>query len=138
MSRVPRSGSVIIENVTGPHEFDINGVYEPTIELCGGLPAFQKKGSGNVWLEYYSSKWYVRPKIDRGTKKGWAFIMSERPCFPHDCDEGAWFADMDVDSNEFESAPLVALTLLSAPLSDLNNIVEQVQEAYDVEVLALQ
>ena len=111
----------------------MNGVYEPTLELCGGLPVFQKKGHhSDVWLEYLDSDWWVRKTADRGTTAGFAYIATERPCLPHDCDEGAW--NVGTGGNGMVPGPLVTVCLLSAPSSDVEAIVEQAQQACDAEV----
>lgn len=56
--------SVVIEGATGQTE-EINGAYEVTTEMCGGMPVFQNKTKGR-WLEYFQSTWYVRPTSARG------------------------------------------------------------------------
>ena len=133
MSRAPCTGSVAIDNATGCHAKDVNGVYEPTLELCGGLPVYQKKGNGDMWLEYHESNWRIRQINYRGMAYGEnAYISAERACLPQDCYAGAWFVEMI--NNVFESAPLVTVTLLSAPSSDMEAIVERAQQAYDAEV----
>ena len=136
MSRGPRTGSVAIDNATGYSSFDINGVYEPTLELCGGLPVYQKKGEVDIWLQYFKSTWRICHSSWRDTSRvasGYAYNTSSRRfCLPHDCDKGAWFVAMDFDV--FETAPLITVTLLSAPTSDVEAIVEQAKKAYDTEV----
>ena len=62
-----------------------------------------------------------------------AYISAERACLPQDCYAGAWFVEMH-KGDVFESAPLVTVTLLSAPSSDVEAIVERAQQAYDAEV----
>ena len=32
-------------------------MYEPTIELCDGLPVYQKKGNSDMWIEYFKCNW---------------------------------------------------------------------------------
>ena len=131
MSRSPRPGSVVIANATGPNAFTVNGVYEPTLEVCCGLPAFQKKSDKDLWLEYFNSKWRILGTAGRGTNSGWAFISAERPCLPQDCNMGEWQVAV---GSKHESFPAVTLTLLSAPSSDMSDIVALAQQVFDADV----
>ena len=135
MSRVPCAGSVLIDNATGKNTLKVNGVFEPTLELCGNLPVYQKKGNSDVWLEYYKLNWWVRKTSDRGTTIAFANITTERPCLPQDCDVGAW--SVGTGGNGMVPGPLVTVTLLSAPSSEMEAITEQVQQVFDTEVLTV-
>ena len=43
---------VDIRGATGPNASLVNGVYEPTKEICGGWPVYRKRGGPDIWLEY--------------------------------------------------------------------------------------
>ena len=109
MSSPPRSGSVSIENATGQHAHLVNGIYEPTEELSGGLPAYQKKcgRGGDMWLEYSASTWFIRK--ERGTKSCRAYNEIARPCLPHDCSAGLWH--VNTHDSTYESSPALTATL---------------------------
>ena len=38
-----------VRGAMGVNAFKINGVYEPTAEVAGGWPAYQRKGSFEYW-----------------------------------------------------------------------------------------
>ena len=107
MARGPLSGSMCLDNVTGPHALNVNGIYEPTDEMCGTLTVFRKKGNDDQWLEYHRSKWRVRKTSSRGTDKCTAWIVAERPCLPQDCTAGLWHVDMNTPG--YEISPMVTL-----------------------------
>ena len=133
MSRASLPGSICLDNITGPHALKLNGVYEPTEEMCGSLPVFRKKGNSNQWLECFTSKWRVRLTSSRGTDKCTAWIaIGDRPCLPQDCRAGTWHVDMSTPG--YEISPLVTATLLTALPSHLEAVVAQAQYKYDFEV----
>ena len=43
---------VDIRGTFGPSASSINGIYEPTPEVCGGWPVYRKQGDPDKWLEY--------------------------------------------------------------------------------------
>ena len=89
----------------------MNGVYEPTLELCCGLPAFQKKSDKDLWLEYFNSKWRILGTAGRGTNSGWAFISAERPCLPQDCNMGEWQVAVGSKHKSFPAVTIFALAV---------------------------
>ena len=50
--RVNEAVPVEIRGATGLHASEINGKYEPTDEICDGMPVYRKQGDPDVWLEY--------------------------------------------------------------------------------------
>lgn len=50
--RRAQSVSVDVRGAYGPSATSINGVYEPTSEVCGGWPVYRKQGDPDKWLEY--------------------------------------------------------------------------------------
>jgi hypothetical protein len=74
-----RATPVKITGATGPSGPSINGIYEPTDEICGGWPVYRKKDDSEKWLEYIvaSNEWYVKPTADKGKPEGWMCITSD-------------------------------------------------------------
>ena len=74
-----RATPVRIAGATGPSGPSINGVYEPTDEICGGWPVYRKKDDNEKWLEYIvaTNEWYVKPTADKGKAEGWMCIASD-------------------------------------------------------------
>eukprot|EP01039_Chlorochromonas_danica_P010145 gene10145-11228_t len=79
-----RATPVKISGATGPSGPSINGIYEPTDEICGGWPVYRKKDDSEKWLEYIvaSNEWYVKPSADKGKPEGWMCITSDPPTRP--------------------------------------------------------
>jgi hypothetical protein len=75
---------VDIRGAHGPSATSINGVYEPTNEVCGGWPVYRKQGDPDKWLEYIvaTNEWYVKPTADRGRAEGWMCLASDPPTRP--------------------------------------------------------
>jgi hypothetical protein len=75
---------VDIRGAHGPSASSINGVYEPTTEVCGGWPVYRKQGDPDKWLEYIvaTNEWYVKPTADRGRAEGWMCLASDPPTRP--------------------------------------------------------
>ena len=77
-----------IRGAQGPSASSINGVYEPTDEICGGWPVYRKQGDSEKWLEHHAAtnEWYVKPTADRNRAEGWMCLSSDPPCRPELCD----------------------------------------------------
>ena len=78
---------VDIRGAYGPSASSINGIYEPTNEICGGWPVYRKQGDPDKWLEYIvaTNEWYVKPTADRGRAEGWMCLASDPPTKPEFC-----------------------------------------------------
>jgi len=78
---------VDIRGAQGPSASSINGVYEPTDEICGGWPVYRKHGDNEKWLEHHAAtnEWYVKPTADRNRAEGWMCLASDPPCRPELC-----------------------------------------------------
>jgi hypothetical protein len=76
--------AVDIRGAYGPSASSINGVYEPTTEICGGWPVYRKQGDIDKWLEFIvaTNEWYVKPTTDRGRAEGWMCLGSDPPSRP--------------------------------------------------------
>ena len=75
---------VDIRGAHGPSASSINGVYEPTSEVCGGWPVYRKQNDPDKWLEYIvaTNEWYAKPTADRGRAEGWMCLASDPPTRP--------------------------------------------------------
>ena len=49
--RPPLAGSLVIQGATADRAKFLNGIFEPTSELCNGMPVYRKKGEPGIWLE---------------------------------------------------------------------------------------
>ena len=65
----------------------VNGVYEPTSKLSGGMPVYRKVGDGERWLWFYApkSQWQVTRTANRGNGLAAAYCAVPLPCVPQDC-----------------------------------------------------
>ncbi|CAK9250495.1 unnamed protein product [Sphagnum jensenii] len=82
--RYSQAVAVDIRGAYGPSATSINGMYEPTSEICGGWPVYRKQGDPDKWLEYIvaTNEWYVKPTADRGRAEGWMCLGSDPPSRP--------------------------------------------------------
>lgn len=76
--RNSKPASVIIKGSTVDRSKYVNGVFEPTDEVCNGMPVFQKMGDPDTWLEMVKTttgswRWYVKPTKERGPDKSTCF-----------------------------------------------------------------
>ena len=89
-------------------------MFELTEELCDGLPAYRRMGSGSeMWMEFNASlsKWMVRQGVSRGTNKGYAHCsVAGGSRLPQDCTPGTWQV---WSNNLFDSQAAVTVVLLS-------------------------
>ena len=97
--RPPKPGSIIIEGATVNRNRSkfVNGTFEPTDEICNGMPVYSKKGDPETWLEMVEYKsggwrWYVKPTIERGPCSTICFGYghSNGIVLPHDCTAAQW------------------------------------------------
>lgn len=69
--RNSKPASVIIKCSKVDRSKYVNGVFEPTDEVCNGMPVYQKMGDADTWLEMVKTvtgswRWYVKPTRERG------------------------------------------------------------------------
>ncbi len=122
-------------NASGPHADSVNGVYELTNQMCGGLPVFQKKGSGGLWLEFLRTelRWSVVRTAERGTTTSYAFTSTGAGmCLPQDCPSGKWQVWMGSEGKQPDAS--VTVTLLSEVPSDTLVLVQDAMALYNQEV----
>ena len=122
-----------IEGATGSNARNINGVFEPTTEMCDGLTVFRKKGNSDVWLEFNRSvmDWFVRPTSSRGTSKGWAYVKVDSVCLPHESPAGRWQIWL---GDKFELQPNVSIACLSPVPESIAQVMETLQQVELAEV----
>lgn len=98
---------VDIRGARGPNAVTINGVYEPTDEMCNDWPVYRKRGDPNKWLEFFetSSKWYIKATTDKGRPRGWMRLTANPPKRPEECQTvcEVW------DGNKWTSQPSVSI-----------------------------
>ena len=72
--RRSQSVPVDVRGAYGPSATSINGVYEPTSEVCGGWPVYRKQGDPDKWLEYIVATNEVRRGLLRNSLTVICFI----------------------------------------------------------------
>lgn len=135
-----RATPVRITGATGPSGPSINGIYEPTDEICGGWPVYRKKDDMEKWLEYNvaSGEWYVKPTTDKGKPEGWMCIASDPPTRPEQtkgtCD--VW------DGERWTSQTTVVITALPGYFRGMTEVqifcTEEIKKSHDKLTLTLQ
>ena len=95
--REAKPGSVIIEGATVDRAKYVNGIFEPTTELCNGMTVYQKKGEPETWLEVVKTnagtwRWYIKPTKEKGPDKSvcFGYGQSQSKGFPQHCRPGEW------------------------------------------------
>ena len=53
MWKASNAVAIDIRGAKGLNQSTINGVYEPTDEVCSGWPVYRKRGDANKWLEFF-------------------------------------------------------------------------------------
>jgi hypothetical protein len=103
----------------------VNGVYDKTGELAGGLPIYSRRGlseNGRQWImEYYrrKKKWHIKSLENKGTTKCAAYVRCDPPMLPHLAKE-VWRA-LDEDApgaaSKHIAQPAVEVSRVPAPPS---------------------
>jgi len=105
---------VRISGATGTNAFVVNGVYEVTDEISGGMPVY-KKQEGEQWLEYHVSKsrWMAKDLKDKGQDKyvGYACVACALGVLPDKASRGTWQV---VDGVSWPSQASLVVTPVSA------------------------
>lgn len=106
-TQVSGAVSIDIRGAKGPNAVTINGIYDPTDEVCNDWPVYQKRGDSNKWLEFFnqSNKWYIKATNDKGKARGWMRLSSNPPTRPELCKEisEVW------DGSKWTSQPSVSI-----------------------------
>ena len=69
-----------ILGATGSYSDVINGVFESTLQQCGGKPVYHKRENGDIWMEYDSNacEWNVLNTAHRGLSWGYASFKTQQ------------------------------------------------------------
>ena len=70
----------------------INGIFEPTSEVCDGRPVYAMRGNSNSILEFSgkTSSWQIKKRSDKGKNTGWAYCKANAMLCPDNLDK-QWF-----------------------------------------------
>ena len=70
----------------------INGIFEPTTEVCDGRPVYAMRGNSNSILEFSgkTSSWQIKKRSDKGKNTGWAYCKASAMVSPDNLDK-QWF-----------------------------------------------
>ncbi len=116
-------------------------MYEPTNEICNGLPAYRKKGDAEIWMECIPDasefKWYIKPVANRGpsniTSFAYCAVASEAPGLPQDCIRGGWKVGA-VSEFEVQVAVQAVLTTEDALPDYIVSVLESARNDFFSEV----
>jgi len=85
--------AVRISGATGINAGFVNGLYEVTDEVSGGMPVY-KKQEAEMWLEYHAStsRWLSRPTTSKGQERNdsHASVDCDSGVLPDEAPIGAW------------------------------------------------
>jgi len=99
-ARVAATYAVCISGATGSRASYVNGVYEVTDEVSGGMPVYKKQES-DMWLEFHVSKsqWMSRRTASKGqtTDICHAYVTCAIGVLPDKAPTGAWHVCNDKD-----------------------------------------
>ena len=106
--------AVRISGATGDNAWRVNGVYEVTDEVSGGMPVYKKQGA-EMWLEYHVSlgQWLSRLTKDKGQANfyRYAYVACDVGVLPDNAPRGAWYVWVN---NAFKAQASVVVTPMSA------------------------
>ena len=129
--RESKPGAIEIRGATVDRSRYMNGVFEPTSEVCNDMPVYQKKGDPDTWLEMVKTttgtwRWYIKPTKEKGPDKTvcFGYGSSEDIVLPHECDKMGWYC---YDNKNFVVEEGVTCTLV-IPGSLPANIIAMAQE----------
>ena len=95
----------------GDNASRVNGIYEFTEEVSGGMPVYRKMDDPDMWLMYNPTwkKWYVQPTSSKGSESGWANLTCDPPCLPERGPKGTW----QVSDGGFKLQVGVAISMMT-------------------------
>lgn len=136
-ARPALAGSVLVAGATGVRMHMVNGCYEPTSELCSGLPVYRNKDAPGFWLECCLLgsvyKYYVKQTEYRGEKcltsyaYGACSANAHEVCLPQDCIPGKWQVST---GSGFTLQPTLTIQCVYSGVlpNDLTNILQDKRE----------
>ena len=82
----------MIRGATGDKAHTINGIFETTDEMSGGMPVYRKMGDSDTWLVYNPSfkAWFVQLTLHKGMSAGWAYLDCVAPSLPENITKCIW------------------------------------------------
>ena len=88
---------VRIVGATGMFAASVNGIYEPTDEMCGNATVYRKTGDDTMWIEYHASSrsWLVKPTANKGSNLCYARCAVHIKCLPRECPQREWHVALD-------------------------------------------
>jgi hypothetical protein len=78
--------SIMVRGAVGTCAQQVNGIFDPTSEMCGGWVRYRKRGGQDSWIEYSEvrGQWHIKPSASKNTTNAWAYMVSPSPlhCTP--------------------------------------------------------
>ena len=99
-----------IWGVKGENAWLVNGVFDPVEGVSEGMPVYRKRDNADMWLEYFSKRWMIKPTRCRGTGTCWARLLCDPPRLPEHTLGSVWQLWDHYDSVD---QPSVSVTLVS-------------------------
>ena len=108
--------SLRITGAKGANVGLVNGLFQPTEELCCNATVYAKVGNNDICMEYNAPRkqWRVKGTEDKGTDLRWAFCDVPAKCLPQDCPVGKWCV---YDGSNFVPQRAVTVSLLSGDVA---------------------
>jgi hypothetical protein len=72
---LPELKPVIVSGAAGNVAPQVNGIFDPTDEICNGWVRYKKRGGQDCWMEYMESKgqWHIKPAASKNSTNAWAY-----------------------------------------------------------------
>jgi hypothetical protein len=73
--------SVMVRGAGGTCAQQVNGIFDPTNEMCGGWIRYRKRGGQDSWIEYSEvrGQWHIKPSASKNTTNAWAYMVCLTP-----------------------------------------------------------
>lgn len=70
--------SIMVRGAVGTCAQQVNGIFDPTSEMCGGWVRYRKRGGQDSWIEYSEvrGQWHIKPVASKNTTNAWAYMVS--------------------------------------------------------------
>jgi hypothetical protein len=69
--------SIMVRGAVGTCAQQVNGIFDPTNEMCGGWIRYRKRGGQDSWIEYSEvrGQWHIKPSASKNTTNAWAYMV---------------------------------------------------------------
>lgn len=69
--------SIMVRGAVGTCAQQVNGIFDPTNEICGGWVRYRKRGGQDSWIEYSEvrGQWHIKPSASKNTTNAWAYMV---------------------------------------------------------------